>query len=1060
MSSDSIHPLLRRQLRQILGATASDDCGAQSASLADLALAPEPLKRLLALVSDSYGQFDRDLHLPARSLALSSDELPQANDRLRQAAAQQQVLDMLRQSARALLPDRPLSAADDGALSDLRALAVHLHETLQQRLQAEYRLADSERQMRSLVANIPGCVYRRLHDARPTMLFVSDAIVDAIGWPASDFVTGDRSLARQVHPQDRQGLMEAIDFAVATRTSFNVHYRFRHRDGSERWANERGQGVYDANGHLLYLDGVLFDRTEAQMMRRELDTTRQQLFDAVEALDIGVLMFDNEDRLIICNRKFRDWHPGCADALEPGTPYLKVLRAVYTPARLNAVHTPDGQTWEQHRESRFRALDQAPQVREMELDGRWYRVDDSRTHSGVTISLRTDITAEKQAMLALERARDEAQSASLAKTRFLANMSHELRTPLNAVIGAAQLIKSGSRNVAQRTHLVEAIERSGTNLLGLIENILDLSRIEVGEYKLYPEDFHLIDCVEAAVTTAAISARAKGLDLACIVEPNLPLWRHGDAARLRQILLNLLGNAVKFTQAGEVVVRVGSGSAPDEIRIEISDTGVGIDAPTLAFLFQPFRQAEEGANRRFGGSGLGLAIVHQLVEAMGGQITVQSMPGTGSCFALSLVLPPAHATWVAPRPLDLSVAYVESHDPSAEALHNLLLRMGCAVQRCQSVAELRARCLAQLPLKAPSWVLVCADCPQSEEMHALAGALIGPQQVVGMTRIESRAVDLGDGQYPQARILVKPVSSAALVSRLLSSRNGVATPLQGSDPSVLATRHRLPTHVLVVEDDPLNQAIVGEMLRNVGIRVSVASSGKAALDALHTHSYDLVLMDWQMPDLDGLEVTRRLRAGAVGPLGQVIPIVALTANAFAEDRDACLAAGMNDFLSKPVLAASLVAAIDRLLPSADHTKVPAAEGRTGPSGDEGGGVPVFDPSVLAALPMVADGSQPDFAVQVLRQFVDSLPRYLSTIADALDHGDRPALQRSLHTLKSSAAAVGAMALSRMAERAEASLRAGNPPAMDQARQMQKFIDALALELGPIDTLSSTSIMAP
>jgi HPt (histidine-containing phosphotransfer) domain-containing protein len=169
---------------------------------------------------------------------------------------------------------------------------------------------------------------------------------------------------------------------------------------------------------------------------------------------------------------------------------------------------------------------------------------------------------------------------------------------------------------------------------------------------------------------------------------------------------------------------------------------------------------------------------------------------------------------------------------------------------------------------------------------------------------------------------------------------------------------------------------------------------------------------------------------------------------------------MNDFLSKPVLAASLVAAIDRLLPSADHTKVPAAEGRTGPSGDEGGGVPVFDPSVLAALPMVADGSQPDFAVQVLRQFVDSLPRYLSTIADALDHGDRPALQRSLHTLKSSAAAVGAMALSRMAERAEASLRAGNPPAMDQARQMQKFIDALALELGPIDTLSSTSIMAP
>jgi two-component system, sensor histidine kinase and response regulator len=1061
MPGDSVHPLLQRQLRRILAAPASGDTSAQPLPAAGPGLDPEQLRRLLALVSDSYAQFDRDLGLRARSLALSSEELTQANDRLREDAAhQQQVLDMLGRSARALLPDRPFSTQDDGPLPDLRALAMHLHETLQQRLQAESRLADSERQLRSLVAHIPGSVFRRLHDARPTILFVSEAIMDAIGWPASDFVTGDRSLARQVHPQDRKHLMDAIDSAVATRQSFNVHYRYRHRDGSERWANERGQGVYDADGHLLYLDGVLFDRTEAQMMRRELDTTRQQLFDAVEALDVGVLMFDDQDRLIICNRKFRDWHPGCAHALEPGTPYVVVLRAVYPHAFLDAIHTPDGQTWEQHRRARFRALDHGPQMREMELEGRWYRIDDSRTAGGVTISLRTDITAEKHAMQALERARDEAQSASLAKTRFLANMSHELRTPLNAVIGAAQLIKSGSRDIAQRTHLVEAIERSGTNLLGLIENILDLSRIEVGELKLFPEDFHLIDCVEAALTTAALSARAKGLDLACIVEPDLAVWRHGDASRLRQILLNLLGNAVKFTQAGEVTVRVRAGSAPDGIRIDISDTGVGIDAPTLGFLFQPFRQAEEGANRRFGGSGLGLAIVHQLVAAMGGQITVQSTAGAGSRFTLSLALPAAHAVFAAPPPLGLHLAYVESHGPSAEALHNLLIRMGCTVQRCQSVAELRAWCQAQQPEKDRSWVLVCADCPQSQEMRALATGLIDPRQVVGMTRVESRTVDMGDGQNPQARNLVKPVSTAALAARFLGTGDGAATRVEGSEPAQGAVHPWEQTRVLVVEDDPVNQTIVVEMLRHAGIRVSAASSGQAAIDALQSQSYDLVLMDWQMPDLDGLEVTRRLRAGAAGPAGQEIPIVALTANAFAEDRDACLAAGMNDFLSKPVLAASLVAAIERLVPSAARIKGPPAMGQTGRSRDEDSRVPVFDPSVLAALPMVADGSQPGFAVEMLRQFVNSLPQFLSAITAALDSGDRPVLQRNLHTLKSSAAAVGALALSRMAEMAEANLRAGKPPALSQTPQLQQCVDALALRLEQVDTSTFTSIMAP
>ena len=218
----------------------------------------------------------------------------------------------------------------------------------------------------------------------------------------------------------------------------------------------------------------------------------------------------------------------------------------------------------------------------------------------------------------IDKERQRAEAASMAKTRFLANISHELRTPLNAVIGAAQLLRPSRGDVESQMQMVEAIQKSGSNLLELIEGILDLSRIEVGELKLLAEDFHLLDCIEAALATAALTARAKGLELACIVQPEVVIWRHGDSARLRQLLLNLLGNAVKFTPKGEILLHIERGAQDEDLRISVSDTGVGIGAASLPHIFEPFRQADDAANRRFSGSGLGLSIVHQLVQAMGG----------------------------------------------------------------------------------------------------------------------------------------------------------------------------------------------------------------------------------------------------------------------------------------------------------------------------------------------------------------------------------------------------------------------------------------------------------
>ena len=509
--------------------------------------------------------------------------------------------------------------------------------------------------------------------------------------------------------------------------------------------------------------------------------------------------------------------------------------------------------------------------------------------------------------------KEVAQAAAAAKSRFLANMSHELRTPLHGVIGSAQLLQEGGQGAAERIELLDAIRANGSNLLGLIENILDLSRIESGAFGLAPADFNLVECVEGAIAHAGVAARASGIEVASVVDPQLPAWRHGDALRVRQILLNLLTNAVKFTPRGEVTLRVGAGETAGVVHISVTDTGVGIPAAMLPHVFEPFRQADEGATRRFGGSGLGLAIVRLLVDAMDGRIRVDSQPGKGSRFDLFLPLGPAHDPVGEPPPLRHKVVCFEPHGASAEALDAQLTRLGCISVRCRSADELRDWLAQHVADADPPWLLAAVDSPETWAMLEESIGWLDPQRVIGMTKIESHEADVARERFGMPRNVVKPVLRSALVSRLGAvSRpaNIFARPLPApvvpeSEPSFSAK------HVLVVEDDRLNQTIVCSMLHNAGYITTAADDGMQALELISRQIYDLVLMDWQMPDIDGLEVTRRLRSGVAGRFGTVVPIVALTANAFAEDRAACLEAGMNDFLTKPVLASDLVAAVAR-----------------------------------------------------------------------------------------------------------------------------------------------------
>jgi two-component system, sensor histidine kinase and response regulator len=672
-------------------------------------------------------------------------------------------------------------------------------------------------------------------------------------------------------------------------------------------------------------------------------------------------------------------------------------------------------------------------------------------------SLQMAQTKLNAALAETSAARQTAESASQAKTRFLANMSHELRTPLNAVIGAAQLLRAEASSSAQQSHLVDAIQRGGNNLLGLIENVLDLSRIEAGEMPLHRADFHLVECVEAALSTASLVGRSKGLKLACIIDPHLLAWRHGDPARLRQVVLNLLGNAVKFTDTGEVLVRVtagadaeGSANPSHMVRIAVSDTGVGISEDALRHVFEPFRQAEEQASRRFGGSGLGLAIAHQLVVAMGGSIHAESLLGRGSSFEIELPLPPAHNPATEPPVLALRVAFFEPHEPSAQALQAHLMRMGCESFRFADSAPLRAW-LARGDGSMPAWVLMAADAVQCQAMLESLLDVLDLSQLVLMADEGTGLADHARVAQGLSRQLLRPLTRTALVSGLQPRPLKDPGPLlQAELPPGLMSADQLQalTHVLVVEDDELNRDIVSGLLQHAGYRVSVARDGPEALQMMRSlNRVDVVFMDWQMPGMDGLEATRLLRGGAAGTAGQTVPIVALTANAFAEDRVACLAAGMNDFVTKPVLAEKLYGTVRRWAvptPSAQPevrlTTSPAPQSAPSPLPS------VLDLSVLQAMPMVADGSSPDLPARLLTLYMSGAEGLVERVKRAASQGEVQALRHALHELKSSSSMVGALQMQTLAAEPEMQVRQGEAVATDLGQRLDAALLALRTEV--------------
>lgn len=659
------------------------------------------------------------------------------------------------------------------------------------------------------------------------------------------------------------------------------------------------------------------------------------------------------------------------------------------------------------------------------------------------ISVARDVTERNRSEEALRAARAAAESANHAKSAFLARMSHEIRTPMNGVLGMTELLLDTELTSTQRKY-AETVHRSGTNLLGIINDVLDFSKIEAGKLELEEVDFDLRRTLEDVVDMLAERAHNKGLELACSIPPGLPVRVMGDPLRIGQVLTNLTGNAIKFTAKGSVLISASCvRESRDKVtmRFDVKDTGPGISREAQGRIFEEFSQADGSTTRQHGGSGLGLAISKQLVEMMNGNIHVESEPGAGSTFWFTAVFskqPETDRVDTMRMPLGtllgVRALIVESNLLSRGILHEQVSGWGMTTRVADSpehALELHRQALARgVPFDIAIIDLgfgggdpldlartIRAD-PSTAKLKLVMLAPVGNHAVVQ----EARGAGLD-------ACLIKPVRQSALYDALVNVVSGHITGDSAVDAAAKqdAGIQVLPGsrgNILLAEDNLVNQAVALGILNKLrGYNVTVANNGREAVEAWSKGAFDLVLMDCHMPEMDGFQATRNIRALEAAS-GRRVPIVALTANAMAQDREDCMKAGMSDHLGKPFSSQQMQDMLNRWMPikgTAANAVQPAVAAKPVPE------VPseVLDRRVLTQLRDLQNEEVPDILGRVLKLYVEESPNEVARLAKAIADAELAQVARSAHSLKSSSANIGATVLSQHCASVEAAGRNGN-----------------------------------
>ena len=848
-------------------------------------------------------------------------------------------------------------------------------------------------------------------------VYIDPIIKTALGYSDLDIpntLEGWRSL---VHPEDLPQVLQATRSHLQGDTfQYEIEHRRLHKDGSIRWFLSRGMGFADAEDRLCRMTGTDTDITERQLAREALERERRQLQQIIARAPVAIAMFDNQLYCVAHSQKWLEDY-GLEGQSIVGRSYDELFPNL--PERWKSIYRRS-----LHGEALSSSEDQ------------WLRTDGSKLYLRWAIEPWYDqdgsvagIVAVTDIVNELVEARDAALAASRFKSEFLANMSHEIRTPMNAVIGMTGLLLETPLDPEQRD-FVETIRISGDALLTLINEILDLSKLEAGEMELEILEFDVSTCIEDVLELLAAGAHVKGLEIAASIHPRVPTNLQGDMGRLRQILMNLTNNAIKFTSRGEVVVRAELVSETVEtatIRFAVTDTGIGIPLEKQSQLFSPFTQVDASITRKYGGTGLGLAICKQLVTLMGGEIGINSQLGSGSEFWLTIpfakpALPAAieETGYLTNRRL----LVVDDNATNCQVLYYQVTRWGMKCDRAESAAGGLKMLKEAFEQNRPYDVAVIdLQMPEMDGL-TLGERIKADRRLAGVPLIlltstnrrdeASRSLDIGFAAY-----LVKPARASRLFNTIvnvlreslgtdfakppdIASVNPIWHPEQPSTGLQPAT-----LRILLAEDNLVNQKVALKQLHTLGYDADVAATGEEVLQLLEKVPYDLILMDCQMPILDGYETTKEIhRRYSRRPA-----IVAMTANAMKSDQEKCLNAGMDDYLSKPVSKESLTAILERWSRVKEEA---VAEPLSDLEAIDTERQPGIDWQLLHSV----SDNDTDFELELLNLFVDNARTHLELMREAIANRDFQQISQSAHQLKGSSGNLGVTSIHAIAKKLE------------------------------------------
>ena len=896
------------------------------------------------------------------------------------------------------------------------------------RKQAEETAQRERILLRTLIDNLPDAVYVKDRGCRKTVANRAD--VRNIGLPSEADVLGKTDF--ELFPQEVAARFYADDQSVIQtgQPVINREEYYFDAKGEQRWLQTSKLPLRDERNEIIGLVGVGHDITQ----RKRAEEKLRLLSRAIEQCPASIVITDPQGCIEYVNPKFTEVTGYTFEEIRGKTPRL--LKGGLTPAEEYASlweTLAAGREWQGvfcNRRKDGTLFWEAASISP---------VTDAVGRTTHFVAVKEDITGLKRASEELRQAKEVAEAASRAKSEFLANMSHEIRTPMNGVIGMTGLLLDTDLTAEQR-EFAETIRTSGETLLTLINDVLDFSKIEAGHLELEMLDFDLREVVEDTAEILALRAQQKRLEFVCLIEPQVPSLLQGDPGRLRQILVNLAGNAIKFTPQGEVSIHVRLEAQTDTLTtllFEITDTGIGIPADKRDRLFSAFSQVDASTTRRFGGTGLGLSISKRLVEIMGGSIGVESQENRGSKFWFKIVLaqPTADARLAWKPTADLAgkrVLVVDDNATNRRLVTLLLTSWGCPFEEAAdgpaALELLRQRAgtprffdVALLDMHMPDM--------DGEELgrRLKADPALAGLPLIMLTSLCERGEAARLKAAGFASYLTKPLRQTHLYQCLCAVLGHTSPNLPAGLPPdaaerTLAEAHRRKFRILLAEDNITNQRLALALLEKLGYRADAVANGHEALHSLSLIPYDLVLMDCQMPEMDGYEAATLIRDPQSNVLSHTLPVIALTACALQGDRERCLQAGMTDYISKPMRPRELAEVLERWLGSGAPPTLEAAAplaavspvagiapsaGSAEPAASPVPSAPkTFDESLLQESLM----GDLELTRSICQSFVQEATRQISALQEACERADAPAIARYAHSLKGSSANLGAPAL--------------------------------------------------